>query len=221
MSATNTTSDDCWKKIGVHGDGSCPELKQHIHCRNCPVYSAAGIRLLNRPLPPGHLREWTSHFANPERVEAAGAKTTFIFRVAGEWLSLPPPLFLEILEARPVHSLPHRRKGAVLGLVNVRGELLICVSLHALLGLEALKNGKQPAGGARLLVIGRRDGRFVFPADEVHGVHRYDPGALKKTPATVAKSTPVHTAGVLEWGDKSVGCLDEEALFSTFNRSLG
>ncbi len=69
-------------------------------------------------------------------------------------------------------------------------------------------------------MIGRRDGRFVFPADEVHGVHRYDPEALKKTPATVAKSTPVHTRGVLEWGDKSVGCLDEDALFSTFNRSL-
>ncbi len=58
--------------------------------------------------------------AQPERVEAAGAKTTFIFRVAGEWLALPPALFLEILEKRPVHSLPHRRKGVVLGLVNVR-----------------------------------------------------------------------------------------------------
>ncbi len=33
--------DDCWNRIGVRGDGSCPELKRHIHCRNCPVYSAA------------------------------------------------------------------------------------------------------------------------------------------------------------------------------------
>ena len=32
--------DDCWNRIGVRGDGSCPELKQYVHCRNCPVYSA-------------------------------------------------------------------------------------------------------------------------------------------------------------------------------------
>jgi len=30
----------CWTTIGVRGDASCPELKQHVHCRNCPVYSA-------------------------------------------------------------------------------------------------------------------------------------------------------------------------------------
>ena len=32
--------NDCWNKIGVRGDGSCPELKQHAHCRNCPVYAS-------------------------------------------------------------------------------------------------------------------------------------------------------------------------------------
>ena len=36
---------------------------------------------------------------------------------------------------RLIHSLPHRRQGIVLGLVNVRGELLICVSLARLLGI--------------------------------------------------------------------------------------
>ena len=33
--------DDCWNRIGVHGDKSCPLLSEHIHCRNCAVYSAA------------------------------------------------------------------------------------------------------------------------------------------------------------------------------------
>src|SRR4029077_5730556 len=28
--------DDCWNRIGVRGDASCPELKHHVHCRNCP-----------------------------------------------------------------------------------------------------------------------------------------------------------------------------------------
>ena len=41
---------DCWNKIGVRGDGSCPELEKHIHCRNCPTYTAAASMLLDRDL---------------------------------------------------------------------------------------------------------------------------------------------------------------------------
>ena len=40
--------DDCWNRIGIHGDKSCPLLSEHIHCRNCAVYSAAATRLLDR-----------------------------------------------------------------------------------------------------------------------------------------------------------------------------
>jgi len=35
----------CWRRIGVSGDRSCPELAQHVHCRNCPVYAGAAQRL--------------------------------------------------------------------------------------------------------------------------------------------------------------------------------
>ncbi|HBP1772226.1 TPA: chemotaxis protein CheW, partial [Pseudomonas aeruginosa] len=33
--------DDCWNRIGVHGDKSCERLAEHVHCRNCEVYAAA------------------------------------------------------------------------------------------------------------------------------------------------------------------------------------
>ena len=33
--------DACWRRIGVAGDRTCPELAQHVHCRNCPVYAGA------------------------------------------------------------------------------------------------------------------------------------------------------------------------------------
>ena len=56
----------CWKEIGIWGDSSCPELKKASHCRNCPVYSAAGIRMLDRPLTPGYLEEWTELLARPK-----------------------------------------------------------------------------------------------------------------------------------------------------------
>ncbi|HKI70410.1 MAG TPA: hypothetical protein VKA67_12520, partial [Verrucomicrobiae bacterium] len=64
--------NDCWDKIGVNGDSSCPELEKHIHCRNCPVYTGAALQLLNRPLPVDYRHEWAEHFARPKRASVAG-----------------------------------------------------------------------------------------------------------------------------------------------------
>lgn len=125
----------CWNEIGVKGNGTCPELQKVIHCRNCPVYSKAGVQLLDRPLLPGYRRAWTEHFAQKRKLAAPARRSALLFRINAEWLALPTPAFQEVAERRPVHSLPHRRQGIVLGLVNVRGELLICVSLGRLLGL--------------------------------------------------------------------------------------
>src|SRR5271170_8084723 len=50
---------DCWNKIGVSGDQSCPELKSFIHCRNCHVFAAAARTFFDRPAPEGYLAGWS------------------------------------------------------------------------------------------------------------------------------------------------------------------
>ena len=137
----------CWSEIGVHGDSSCPELQNFIHCRNCPVYSSAGAQLLNRPLPANYRRDWTAHFARKKKSATPAKISAVVFRLESEWLALPTQAFQEVAERRLIHSLPHRRSGMVLGLVNVRGELLICVSLSRLLGLKQGGNADLSAGG--------------------------------------------------------------------------
>jgi chemotaxis-related protein WspD len=214
---------DCWNRIGVAGDGSCPELQRYVHCRNCPVYSASAVALLDADLPAGHLEEWTRHVAAAERSTEAGTESVLIFRIVAEWLALPTSVFTEVATLRPVHSLPHRRNGVVLGLANIRGALLVCVSLDHVLGLEgaaAAKGDAPRADHRRLLVVSREGQRLVFPVDEVHGIHRYQPGELKEVPATVSRGTATYTRAVLTWRGKTVGCLDEELLFYTLNRSL-
>src|SRR3954454_6216435 len=59
--------DACWQNIGVYGEGSCRELQKFVHCRNCPVYSHAALRLLERPLPEHYRADWTAHFAKEQR----------------------------------------------------------------------------------------------------------------------------------------------------------
>ena len=211
----------CWSQIGVHGDGTCPELQKFVHCRNCPVYSIAGVQLLNRPLPADYRREWTEHFARKKKTAAPAKVSAVLFRIADEWLAMPTPAFQEVAERRPIHSLPHRRRSAVLGLVNVRGELLICVSLGRLLGLENAaihQTGRSCLD--RLLVVNWEGSRVAFPVDDIHGILRFQEQDLKDPPATLSKSNLSFTKGVLPWQGRFVGFLDPSVLFPALDRSL-
>jgi chemotaxis-related protein WspD len=211
----------CWNEIGVQGDATCPELHQVIHCRNCAVYSKAGVQLLDRPLLPGYRRAWTEHFAQERKLPGSARQSALLFRLGSEWLALPTPAFQEVAERRPVHSLPHRRQGVVLGLVNIRGELLICVSLDHLLGLAKSPLRKTPHTTYDRLLVAKWDRhRFVFPADEVRGILRFHAPELQEPPATLTKSRRSYTQGVLRWQDRAVGLLDADLLFSSLNRSL-
>jgi chemotaxis-related protein WspD len=212
---------DCWNQTGVSGDGTCPELPKHGHCRNCPVYSAAGSRLLDQQLPADYRREWTVHLARKRTPGAPVKQSAVLFRIGPEWLALPTRSFQEVAEPRPVHSLPHRRQGVVLGIINVRGQLLICVSLSRLLGLETESGAARSSGvGARLVVAEWQGKLLAFPVDEVHGIYRYHASELRPPPATLAEAGVNFTRDLLVWRDKFAACLDEETLFASLNRSL-
>ncbi len=138
-------ANDCWNKIGVKGDRSCPELQKYVHCRNCPVFSNAGQRLFERQPPAGHLAEWTKRLAEPESVAAASTLPVLIFRVGEEWLAIDISLLIEIAEPRPIHTIPHRSNHILVGLVNIRGELDLCISLSGLLGIESSSSSSMAA----------------------------------------------------------------------------
>ena len=216
-------ADACWNRIGVHGDGSCPELQGCVHCHNCHVYSRAALELLEGEAPPGYHEERTTHFATPKHAEVGDTQTIVIFRIGAEWLALPVLAVTEIATLRPIHSLPHRRSGVVLGLTNIRGELLVCVSLGQMLGLEqSAEEHREPGRDThrRLLVIRGADVRSVCPVDEVHGIHRVRLQELQDVPATVAKATATYSKVMVPWNGHSVGLLDDQLLCYTLQRSL-
>ncbi len=218
---------DCWNRIGVAGDLSCPELTKQVHCRNCPVYSAAAVELLDRDRPAGYIAESTAHFA-VTKVEADSSwRSVLMFRIGAEWLALATRTIEEVATGRPIHSLPQRRGGAVLGVTNIRGELLVCVSLGTLLGIDpapVTNGGDRPAGDvarSRLLVLGRGNRRIASPVDEVHGTHRLVEREQRAVPATVARATATFTAGVIAWRGGTAGVLADDLVFRSMERSIG
>jgi chemotaxis-related protein WspD len=205
----------------VYGDGSCPELQKFVHCRNCPVYSEAGVRLIDRPLPPNYRHEWTQHFAAGKRFAEPGNASAILFRIQNGWLALPTHSLQEIAEKRAIHSLPHRREGLVLGLANVRGELVICISVGHLLEIEGIPSlASLRLHYRRLLVIHWDTSRLAFPVDEVHGPHRFHPQELTPGPSTPARANARCVKGVLSWQDHLAGFLDTDLLLSSLHQRL-
>ncbi len=215
--------NDCWNKIGVAGDTSCPELQQHVHCRNCPTYAAAAVVLLDRDLPSGYLAEWSLHYARKKQDEGSETESAVIFRIGVEWLALPTSIIQEVAGTKAIHTLPGFRSNTLLGLTPINGELIVCVSLARVLGLEeshASAQKKEKLISQRFLITEKEGWRVTFPVDEVHGVQRYTVHLPQLVPATVAHSAGTYTKSVLPWRDKSVALLDDGLLFHALNRSL-
>ncbi len=205
----------CWSAIGVYGDGTCSELKGHIHCHHCPVFSAAGLRLLNRALPAGYRAERTRQYATTKRDTESNTGSAVVFRVHGEWLALPTAVLQEVSDRKIIHSLPHRRRGFVLGLANVRGELLVCVSLGHLLRMQGIPEPETfRRSHARLLVVHYEGIRSAFPVDEVHGPLRFPGDVFQSAPRAVGNGGGGCLEHVICWEERTVGLLDPELLFS-------
>ncbi|MFO0928243.1 MAG: chemotaxis protein CheW [Gemmataceae bacterium] len=205
---------DCWNRVGVWGDRSCPELTRVIHCHNCDVFARAGRQFLDAPSPEGYLQEWTTRLAAPIEEQSADLVGVLVFRLAGEALALPVRVLVEVTNPRPIHRVPHRG-GVLAGLVNIRGELYLAVHLDRVLNIERDATAAPAGGQPRLLVVRRESDRWVFPVDDVDQVRRLPLHALTGPPATVARSLARLTRGVFHQDGRSIGLIDDERLFAT------
>ena len=236
---------DCWRQIGVGGDRSCPELATFIHCRNCPVMADAARQFFDRTPPAGYLDEWREVLEQPLDDATADDLSTLVFRLADEWFALAADVLSEVTPLRTVHQIPHRSNQVLAGMVNVRGQLLLCGSLHGLLGLRqppptasrsrtsllpqaGHRDGTAPAEPlrtpARLLVASRNVERSVqrwaFAVDEVAGVQRIATAELREVPATLGKPGQRYSEALFTWQSRRVSLLDSERIFAGIHEQI-
>lgn len=206
----------CRTVIGIWGTRQCSLLSQHVHCRNCPVYARTGRRMLDRPATarqPDHDRV-PVEASTADRSHAGKDLSLIVFRAGGEWLALPTLLAREVVAFQAAHSVPHRIDPRFPGIVNVRGELLPCVNLEALLGV-------QPAGpdtaatprNRRMLVIAKNDSVWVAPVDAIDGVHRVPEASLLMSPVTVDLAASRLTRALIDLPMGRTGLIDDDLLW--------
>lgn len=220
----NSKFNDCWNEIGVwrSGEQRCEKLDSVIHCYNCDTYSRAGRSLLDRDVPEGYEEEWTDVLAKEKVIQEKNLASVVVFRLGTEWLSLPVSMIGEITLIRDIFDLPHNHNPKLRGIVNIRGELIICMSLGYLIGVERPDDEwlKADRSIQRLIMMREGSGYIVFPVSEVHGITRHHPDELNKAPDTIKKTNLSFIKGVIKWKGNNVGCIDEAALTAEIANNL-
>ncbi len=138
----------------------------------------------------------------------------------------------EVTLPRPVHRIPHRSNAILIGLVNLRGQLQLCISLHGLLGVDPPQAPANPshshvpgsqkatAPGAspttRLIVLRDRERseNWIFAAEDVLGVHRPPRSQMRNVSSALANTEVSFSQATLFWEDRSVSFLDEQRVFA-------
>lgn len=185
--------------------------------------TGTAAELLDRTPPEDYSAQWTAHFAQPYSVGEREAESGVLFRLGAEWYVFPSTVVEEIAHLKTIHSIPHRRSRAIAGITNIRGELLVCISLAAMLGVEpatAATVSTEAGTTDRLLVLRRDDVHAVCKVDEVAGVIRFDPRTLTEVPGTLAHAASRYSRKLLSWRERFVGVIDDQLLFYTIKRSL-
>lgn len=212
--------EPCFSSVGVFGDRTCPALATHVHCVRCPTFAETAHELFERPPPPGYRAEWTEQLATSESDAIEAAATFVTFRVGDEWFGLPSSICVEVTDAKKPFPLAHRVGGAFEGFVNVRGQIVLSVSLGALL---ALSGSATQSSRARILVVEDASGRYALRVDELDRVRRVALSAMREPPATVVRALSSHVRALVlgdAADDHGFAVLDETSLFDALARCV-
>ena len=215
--------DDCWNKIGIAGDKSCPELKEFIHCRNCKNFERARFGLFKKELPLDYQREWTKHLSFKKDEGIMDKLVLLVFRIGKEWFGLQPQAIKEVTGSASLHSIPHRTDNVLKGFVNIHGITQMCISLSEFLELDKIEKKETDKSDKifkRMIVMEWENDRWAFTVDEISGIHVFQISRQKKVPETLAKASGNYAKSIFELDNKDVGYLDHELIFNSLKRNV-
>lgn len=186
------------------------------------IFSAS--RLFNRTPEKAYLREWAEVLAQPaENLQDSKETSVVIFRLADQWFSLPTLLFSEIASERTINKIPHQNHSILLGVVNLRGQLRLCFSMHRLLEVEQRVDpihNTLKKGYPRLLAITDGEEIWTFPVEEVDRVGEIDNSKISNVPVNVSNSQENCLKGILHLNRKKIHVIDQELFLVNLKRNL-
>lgn len=194
--------------------------KKNIHTSHGAI---SANRLLERSPEASYTEEWTNLLAKEQETPRDTHEVAaLLFRLGKEWLAFPAMYLNEVTNNKVVHRIPHQRNTIFKGLINLRGQLRICIDLGHLLEIKDVQEvEKQHVLKYRRMICIEKDGnQWIFPVDEVSGIFHFNIDHMENVPVTVVKSKVNYLKGVIPADGHKIGYIDEELLFASLQRSL-
>jgi len=208
----NRFVDHCWNTRGVWSQApdKCELLVEHVHCRNCPVFSSEGKRVLDRAAPTGYLSDWRKSLSAKKKTQEVDSNAVLVFRVRDEWFAIPAQCLHEITEKRTIHRIPRNKNNDISGVVNIGGEVRVCYSLESILGVKDDSGCvKNDTVSVERFIVALLDGHYyVFYVDQVSGLLWYGNDEVSSAPATIAYDGGNMLSGVISHNKNKIAVLD-------------
>lgn len=178
--------------------------------------------LLDRTPTPELIEEWTAHLASPkDRSEVDEPLALIVFRCTQQWFALAAQMFERICTSRPIRAVPFRTNDTFRGLVNIDGELSLCVSLPAILGFPEMTDCRRRSSPRRrLCLISYRRERVAFEVDELLGYRKIPRNSFISAPANSIVTPATHTDSFCTLEGKLIGLLDTNKFSASIRRAL-
>ncbi|WP_264320007.1 chemotaxis protein CheW [Zarconia navalis] len=202
--------------------------------------------MLEREAPSGYLQEWTNLLAQKdEKIDARSDRSTvlaIVFRLGREWLALRASVFKEVTRPCIVRTLPHRSNEILLGIANIHGEIIPCISLSKFLGIESPKEAVQVNRETRkidsysknikslisietkqyerTIVLEKESKIWMFQVDEVSQTYRCCQDEIQELTVTTHNLTNSYIKGIFNLKDRKVSYLNDDLLFDALDRKL-
>lgn len=185
---------------------------------------ASAKRLLARKPEEKYIGEWTKRIGQEqEERKDKHDISAILFRLGPKWLAIPATVFSEIFSGCTIHTIPLRSNAMLLGLVNFRGKLALCVNMQEALGINADPLYLMPSvASSQLIMIAiQKDGElWVFPVSELFGIYRCGVASIENIPQQALKLKNNYLRGFINWKGKQVDLIDEELLFSKLRMDI-
>jgi chemotaxis signal transduction protein len=186
--------------------------------------SGAILRLLDRPVSNSDLDAGTIWASRPAEAHGTTKTGLLLFRITDETAAVSAKLLRRVTPVARARPIPHVTAGIFRGLCNIRGELVLCADLRALLGLPGKDHASASPDGAsdprRMVVIGPAENSWAFEVDALIGIERLDMADLRPPPVTVEYAMSAFTMGLIDIDGRRVTMLDGERIIAAFKAGI-
>lgn len=173
--------------------------------------------------PEEYYKRWMEQMSELEAVDRVLFSPVLIFRINEHCLALNAEVVREVTTLQKVHRIPYSTSEIIRGLVNVRGDLQIRVSLRLLLELgEQQQKGQSLSRKVypRLVVIEKERQVFAFFTQEIYGATSIEKAHLApvaESSFSVLDTCVKHTFLIK---NTTVKWLDDDLIFYQLRKAL-